>query len=145
MQLSLKCSIAIHCLIFIKETQDTKKVTSTLLAQSTGCNPVVIRNILSSLKKAGIITVTRGTGGAKLNIDPSKITLYMIYKAIEPNGIHSIIGIHKCSSLECPVAQNIKDVLIPEYKKIENAIKESMKNITLESMIKNFENIIQDK
>ena len=68
MQLSMKCSVAVHCLIFIYEAEakGNIKVTSNLLAQSTGCNPVVIRNVFSALKKAGIITVTRGPGGARL-------------------------------------------------------------------------------
>ncbi|MFR0038627.1 MAG: Rrf2 family transcriptional regulator [Enterocloster sp.] len=63
MQLSMKCSIAVHCLIFIHEAKGIARVTSPLLAESTGCNPVIIRNVISSLKKAGIITVARGTGG----------------------------------------------------------------------------------
>lgn len=51
MHISAKCSIAIHCLIFIYEYGDNKRVTSELLALSTGCNPVTIRNIVSALKK----------------------------------------------------------------------------------------------
>ncbi len=93
MQLSMKCSIAVHCLIFIYEAKGKAKVTSSLLSQSTGCNPVVIRNIFSALKKAGIITVARGTGGAELCMEPSHITLYMIYQALEPEGLSSLIGI----------------------------------------------------
>ena len=52
MQISMKCSVAVHCLIFIHEAKGIAKVTSNLLAESTGSNPVVIRNILSALKKA---------------------------------------------------------------------------------------------
>ena len=74
MQLSMKCSVAVHCLLFIWEARGKVRVTSTLLAQSTGCNPVVIRNILSALKKAGLITVSRGQGGAELCRDPAQIT-----------------------------------------------------------------------
>lgn len=96
MQISMKCSIAVHCLIFIHEAKGIAKVTSSLLAQSTGCNPVIIRNILSALKKAGLITIPRGTGGAELCLDPSQITLYQIYTALEPDGVSSIIGIHPC-------------------------------------------------
>ena len=51
MQISKKCSIAIHCLVFINAYGRQKKVTSELLSLSTGCNPVTIRNILSSLKR----------------------------------------------------------------------------------------------
>lgn len=92
MQISMKCSIAVHCLIFIHEAKGIAKVTSNLLAESTGSNPVVIRNILSALKKAGLITVLRGTGGAELCADPSQITLYQIYSALEPDGVTSSLG-----------------------------------------------------
>ena len=134
----MKCSIAVHCLIFIHEAKGIAKVTSNLLAESTGSNPVVIRNILSALKKAGLITVLRGTGGAELCADPSQITLYQIYSALEPDGVTSIIGIHPCQGRPCPVAQNIRKVLEPPYHKIEDAIKQAMQEITLQSMIDEF-------
>lgn len=138
MQISMKCSIAVHCLIFIHEAKGVTKVTSTLLAQSTGCNPVVIRTILSGLKKAGLITVARGTGGAELCLEPSEITLYMIYHALEPSGLSSLIGLHACEGRKCPVAQNIRQVLQGPYQQIENAIMETMEGITLQSMIEEF-------
>lgn len=143
MQISMKCSIAVHCLIFIHEAKGIAKVTSSLLAQSTGCNPVIIRNILSALKKAGLITIPRGTGGAELCADPSQITLYQIYSALEPDGVTSIIGIHPCDGRPCPVAQNIRKVLEPPYHKIENAVKTAMEEITLQSMIDDFHKFVQ--
>ncbi|MGO5097433.1 Rrf2 family transcriptional regulator [Agathobaculum sp. LCP25S3_E8] len=143
MQISMKCSIAVHCLIFIHEAKGIAKVTSNLLSESTGCNPVVIRNILSALKKAGLITVARGTGGAELCVAPSQITLYQIYTALEPDGITSLIGIHPCEGRSCPVAQNIRKVLQKPYHKIEDSIKEAMESVTLQSMIDEFEDIVQ--
>lgn len=138
MQLSMKCSVAVHCLIFIHEARGAAKVTSTLLAQSTGANPVVIRNILSALRKAGLITVARGTGGAELCREPEQITLYQIYSALEPDGLTSLIGIHSCGQRPCPVARNIQAVLKGPYHKIEYAIRETMEGITLASMLEDF-------
>lgn len=138
MQLSMKCSVAVHCLIFIHEARDVTKVTSTLLAQSTGVNPVVIRNILSGLKKAGLITVTRGIGGAELCREPEQITLYQIYSALEPEGLTALIGIHPCGQRPCPVAQNIQKVLEAPYRKIEDSIQGTMESITLASMLEDF-------
>ncbi len=138
MQISMKCSIAVHCLIFIYEAKGIAKVTSSLLSQSTGCNPVIIRNTISALKKARLITVARGTGGAELCKDPSEITLYMIYNALEPTGLSSLIGIHSCQGRACPVAQNIHDVLQKSYQQIEDSIRKTMESITLESMIEDF-------
>lgn len=138
MQLSMKCSVAVHCLILINEAKGKVKVTSNLLAQSTGCNPVVIRNVFSALKKAGIITVVRGIGGAELCKPPSEITLYMIYQAVEPDGLSSLVGIHPCDGRACPVAQNIRSVLQKPYQKIEDAVHNAMESVTLESMIEDF-------
>ena len=107
MQISMKCSVAVHCLLYIWEARGKARVTSTLLAQSTGCNPVVIRNILSALKKAGLITVPRGQGGAELCRKPEQITLHEIYTALEPKGLSSLIGIHSCDGRACPVAKKI--------------------------------------
>ena len=144
MQISMKCSIAVHCLIFIHEARGIAKVTSSLLAESTGSNPVVIRNILSALKKAGLITIPRGTGGAELCTTPSQITLYQIYTALEPDGVTSLIGIHPCQGRPCPIAQNIRKVLQTPYTKIEEAVKETMEQITLQSMIDEFQLLSRD-
>lgn len=139
MQISMKCSVAVHCLIFIHEAKGVAKVTSGLLAESTGCNPVVIRNILSALKKAGLISVPRGTGGAELCVDPEQITLYQIYTALEPHGLASLIGIHPCQERPCPVAQNIRQVLQAPYTKVEDSIRQAMESVTLQFMIEEFE------
>jgi len=143
MHISTKCSIAIHCLIFICEYGDTKKVTSDILSLSTGSNPVTIRNILSSLKKDGVISVKFGTGGATLNCPLSEITLYRICKAIEPNFISKLIGIHMSPSLLCPVGKNINNVLDSSYQKIKDDLCDSLRNITMENIIADYHHLLQ--
>ena len=130
MHISTKCSIAIHCLIFIYEYGESKKVTSQLLSMSTGSNAVIIRNILSSLRKEGIVSIKFGTGGATLNCPLNEITLYRIYKAIEPDFISKLIGIHTLPSPLCPVGRNIHAVLNHSYEKIQNDLCKSLQNIT---------------
>lgn len=138
MQLSMKCSIAIHCLLFINEANQKIKVTSHLLAESTGSNPVIIRNILSSLKKANIINTKQGTGGATLCKGISEINLYMVYQAVEPKGLNALIGIHSCEKRVCPIAKNIKKILEPAYEEVSNSIKQSMINITLDQLVSDY-------
>ena len=94
MHISTKCSVAIHCLIFIYEYGDKKKVTSDILALSAGSNPVTIRNIISSLRKDGIISVKFGTGGTTLACPLNEITIYRICKAIEPDFVSKLFGIY---------------------------------------------------
>ena len=145
MHISTKCSIAIHCLIFIYEYGDTTKVTSEILSLSTGINPVTIRNIFSSLKKDGIISIKFGTGGATLNCPLNEITLYRICKTIEPNFISKLIGIHTSPSLLCPIGKNINNVLDNSYQKIKNDLCESLQNITMENIIADYHYLLQNE
>ena len=135
MHISTKLSIAIHCLILINEFGDKMKLTSEMMAVSTGCNPVTIRSIISALKKAGILSVKFGTGGTTLNCPPEKIDLYTVYMAIEPNALKKMIGIHSMPSPLCPVGKNINKVLDKPYRKICNDLESSLKAITLEEII----------
>ena len=141
MHIRTKCSIAIHCLIFIYEYGDKQKVTSDLLSLSTGCNPVTIRNIISSLKKDGMISVKFGTGGTTLDCPLDEITIYRIYMAIEPNFISKLFGIHSLPSPLCPVGKNIHNVLDCSYQKIGGDLCDSLKNITLKDIVSDYHNI----
>ena len=138
MHISTKCSVAIHCLIFIYEYGEKKKVTSELLSLSTGSNSVTIRNILSSLKKNGIISVKFGTGGATLSCPLEDITIYRICKAIEPDFISKLFGIHSFPSPLCPIGRNIHNVLNCSYQKIQNDLSHSLKSITMKDIISDY-------
>ena len=138
MHISNKCSIAVHCLIFINEYGEEKTVTSELLSLSTGCNPVTIRNIVSAMKKDGIIDVKFGTGGATL-ADPIKdISLYRICAAVDPKAIDKMISIHSTPSPFCPVGRNIGDVLDRTYDTLKEDIISSMKSITMERIVNDY-------
>ena len=143
MHLSTKYSIAVHCLIFIYEYGKDKKVTSELLALSTGSNPVTIRNIISSLKKEGIISVKFGTGGAAINCPLKEISLYRIYSAVEPDFLSKLIGVHPAPSPFCPVGRNIHKVLDASYEKIRGDLCWSLQSVTLDDIVNKYHQIQQ--
>ena len=126
MHISTKCSVAVHCLIFIYEYGNVKKVTSELLSLSTGNNSVTIRRILSALT---------------LNAPLHEITLYRICKAIEPDFLSKLIGIHAFPSPLCPVGKNIHKVLDLSYQKIQNDLCRSLQSITMEDIMTFYHNI----
>lgn len=139
-----RMSIAMHCLVFIYEYGEQTKVTSTLLSLSTGCNPVVIRNILSALKKAGIISVPQGTGGAKLLLSPKDIRLREVYVAVNDADAPSIFGFHSNPSNLCPVGRNIHSVLEAPYRVLGDAVLEQMKTISLQNILDDYHRIPED-
>lgn len=141
MHISTKCSIAIHCLIFISEYGETRKVTSELLSLSTGINSVTIRNIVSALKKEGILSVRFGTGGTTLSCPLEEITLYRICSAIEPDFLDKLIGIHTMPSPLCPIGKNIHSVLDVSYEKIRKDLQDSLQNISMKDIMDNYHNL----
>lgn len=135
MYISAKCSIAVHCLIFINEYGGSRRVTSELLSLSAGCNPVTVRGIMSALKKAGILSVRSGTGGAEIACPLEQISLYRICTAVEPDGLEKFIGIHAAPSPLCPVGRNIRGVLDASYEKVREDLRASLQSITLEDIV----------
>ena len=138
MHISNKCSIALHCLLFIHEYGGAKKVTSELLSLSTGCNPVTIRNLISAMRKDGIIDVKSGTGGATIAVPLREITLYRICAAVDPEALDKMIGIHAAPSPFCPVGRNIRGVLDQTYGALRADMIESMQSITLEKLVADY-------
>ena len=135
MRISAKCSVAVHCLIFIAEYGESNKVTSELLSRSTGTNPVTIRNILSALKKDGIVSIKPGTGGAALACPPGDVSLYRICQAIEPDFLAKLFGVHPTPSRLCPIGQSIHQVLDASYQKVADEFSNSLRRMTLADMI----------
>lgn len=141
MRISTKCSAAVHCLLFLHEYGETQKVTSAMLALSTGCNPVVIRNLMSALKKAGIVEGTVGKGGARLCQPPEEITLYRIYEAVDPGCLTDLVGIHPLPSALCPIGRNIRTVLAVPYEKLQADVKRSLESYTLADIVSEYQRI----
>lgn len=139
MRINTKCSIALHCLIVIFTYGDKIKVTSEVLAKSTGSNSAAIRSILNALQRADIVSVARGVGGAHLNCRPEELTVWEVYHAVEPDGLNDFIGCHPNPSVQCPIGKEIKEVLGISYSKIGAAVKTAMQEITFQQILEDFE------
>lgn len=139
MRLNTKCSVAIHMLLFINRYGDSRKVTSEVLASSTGCNAVIVRNLLVKLRKAGMISVSRGSGGSRLAKEMEEITFYDVQDAVDPDALKNFIAIHPEPDSGCPIGRNIVNVLTSTSKRLEDAIIREMKNIRLSDIVKDLE------
>jgi DNA-binding IscR family transcriptional regulator len=111
------------------------KMTSALIARSTGSNPVIIRNIFTSLKRAGIISVQRGKGGARLRLEPKDITLCSVCSAVDPGALQNLIGLHPNPFPRCPVGGKITALLEVPYDMIADAVREVMGGYSLADLL----------
>ncbi len=117
MQISTKFTIAIHLLSAVTYFENDYKITSDFLASSIGSNPVIIRNIMSQLREAGIIDIKRGPGGIKITRPLDQITFLDVYKAVETNSNEALFNFHENPNEACPVGRNI-------HKSLDNTLDE---------------------
>ena len=134
MKNSARFPVAIHMLMIIAAFQDQQKITSDLIAASTGMNAVTIRNIFRLLKSAGLIQVKRGPAGARLAAAPEKITLYDIYTAVEGT-LSEAFPLSK-TVLQLPsVGKSVNGILMLHFDNIALMIQKELQNISLMDLL----------
>lgn len=136
MQISSRFTIAIHIFACINTFENEYKITSDFLASSVNVNPVIIRKLLSQLKTAELVTVQRGSGGASIAKPLDEITFLDIYNAVECIDNGELFHFHENPNQVCPVGRNIHNVLDSKLLRIQKAMENEMKKITLEDVIK---------
>ena len=136
MQIPSRFTIATHMLIIIALKGKESKVTSDFLAASVGVNPVIIRKTLSQLKKAELISVARGTGGAEMAKELEDISLLDIYQAVECLGrTGQLFGFHEHPNPACPIGNSIHGVLDGKLEEIQLAMEKEMSQTTLKDVV----------
>ena len=142
MQISSRFTIAVHRLICIETFKDDYKITSDFLASSVNVNPVVIRRLLQQLKKAGIINVKRGSGGAYIEKPLDEITLLDVYNAVECIDNGNLFHFHENPNSRCPVGSNIHAVLDKRLDSIQQAMEREMSSVTLQDIADDTDKLI---
>lgn len=142
MQISSRFTIAVHTIILIETMKNEMKVTSDLIASSVNVNPVVIRRILQQLKKAGIIQVKRGSGGADLARDPEDITLLDVYNAVESIEEGQLFHFHENPNEMCPVGRNIHRIMDARLQEIQKAMEDKMRMMTIKEIMEDADKLI---
>ncbi len=135
--------MAIHVFACISTFGGGNKITSDFLASSINVNPVVIRRLLQQLKTAGLISVQRGSGGASIARPPEEITLYDVYNAVECVEDGKLFHFHENPNVNCPVGRNIHKVLDGKLDRVQKAMEDEMKKITLADILSDTKNCIE--
>ena len=145
MQIPSRFTIAVHILTLIAQNKGNEtKLTSDFMAGSVGVNPVIIRKTLSQLKKADLISVARGTGGAEIIKDLEDISLLDVYQAVECLGkTGQLFSFHDNPNPACPVGANIHGVLDEKLQKIQLAIEQELSQTSLAQVVADAESRIE--
>ncbi|KZE55604.1 Rrf2 family transcriptional regulator [Brevibacillus parabrevis] len=134
MKISSRFSIAVHILSLLSIDANSHH-TSEWIAGSVNTNPVIIRRVLGQLKKAGLVNVRAGAGGASLARELASITLLDIYRAVEVVEEGQLFHIHDHPNPACPVGANIQFVLELILLRAEHAMEAILQSVTMQELV----------
>lgn len=132
MKYSHKLSDAVHILAYIDIFKD-EDLSSKAIANSVESNPSLIRRLMSSLSKAGLLETQSGIVSPKLSRPADEISLLDIYQALDDS--KNLLHIDEKTNPNCPVGRNIQETLNDAYQKVQAAAEQSMADISLQSVI----------
>ena len=125
--------MAVHVLAVLAY-KEGDPVTSSLLAGSVNTNPVIIRRLLLTFKRARLIDTRKGAGaGSRLTRSPQRINLAEIYRAVENHDAFSSPS--KKPDAGCPVGHCIRKTLEKVFASAENALERDLEKTTLADVV----------
>lgn len=141
MKYSTKVSDAVHIMVFIAASGE-EDLCSDRLAESIRTNPAFVRQIMSMLRRAGLIDSVRGHARPSLARPASEISLLDVYKAVE--GDKPLLHLNTHTNPECGVGVNIQLALQDYYDMVQADAEGCMSRITLEDIIRSYRERVGD-
>jgi len=123
-------ALAVHVLALLAIEKKDEPTTSDYLARSARTNPVVIRRILGTLRRAGLVTAQPGVGGGtSLACRPEDITLLEVYHAVGERELFSL-GSREPNPY-CICGRNLQPILLDVFCEAEKAVEGTLAGITV--------------
>lgn len=132
--MSTRFAVAVHILTVLRYHQGSP-VSSELIASSVNTNPVVVRRILSQLKKAGLVDAQLGCGGGfSLASGPETIDLEQVFRAVEEDW--SFPTHREPPSCDCVVGRHVLPVLERITERASQAMLSELAGVSIEDVAK---------
>jgi Rrf2 family protein len=125
-------AVAVHILALL--AMEDRPLTSKHISQSVNTNAVVIRRILGTLNRGGLVSTQLGTdGGSGLARAPEQITLYEVYRAVDQG---DLFALHRNPpNPECHCGRSIQPVLLKVFGKTGDAVREALNKVTIADVV----------
>lgn len=136
MKLSTKGRYGVKAMVDLAIHYGDAPITIKCISERQNVSEYYLEQLFSSLRKADIITSTRGAqGGYVLSRSPDQITVYEIMNVLEgPVEISDCLEESSCSNIDCCATRIL-------WAKIKKSVDEVMKSTTLKDIVNDYINI----
>ena len=141
MQASSNFTKAIHICLYL-ETHHSDLINSLELAKSVNTNPVVIRRLVSLLKKAGLVNSVSGIkGGFYLDKPADQISLWEIYLAVRDKEFFQRPKVNEECDISCNLELLVKDV----FSAAEVSMKSELDDVSIANLSGHLNDILDEQ
>ena len=135
MRINTRFTVAVHLMALLAIARNKgQTVTSDILAASVGTNPVVIRQMMSCLKKAGLIVTRNGVPGGELTKTEEDISLLEIYQAVRKDSDAPLFDFHPNPNPRCFVGGNIEEAMEKPLREAQVAMEQTLLGYSLKDI-----------
>ena len=136
MKYSTRLSDAVHILAFIA-LNPNGSLSSSSIAESIHTNPGCVRQLMSALRRSGLISSVKGHPRPALTRIPALITLLDVYRAVE--GEKPLLHLDTHTNPECGVGIYIQLSLQDCFDQIQESAEKEMKSVTLQDILERYQ------
>lgn len=135
MKIDSRLSSVLHALLHMAERGTP--LTSEELACCMRTNPVVVRRTMGFLRKAGIVSSSKGhAGGWSITADLTQVTLRQLHEVLGEPAVFAIGNRHERP--ECLVEQSVNAALDGAFQEAEALLLVRFSKITLAQLAEDF-------
>ena len=136
MKYPTRLSDAVHIMAFIA-LNPVERLSSDKIAESIHTNPAYVRQLMSALRRAGLLISVKGHPRPSLSREPSAITLLDVYKAVE--GEKPLLHLDTHTNPECGVGVHIQLSLQDYFDQVQETAEKEMQKITLQDILDRYQ------
>ncbi|MCC5959044.1 MAG: Rrf2 family transcriptional regulator [Rhodobacteraceae bacterium] len=130
-----RLSSVLHALLHMAEHDGP--MTSDVLAQCLGANPVVVRRTMGLLRNAGLVSAARGhAGGWRIAADLNSVNLRQLHEALGEPAIFAIGN--RNENPQCLVEQSVNAALEDAFSDAEALLMTRFADVTLADLAQDF-------
>ena len=135
MRYSTRLSDAIHVLLFIA-VNPGGDTSSAAIATSVSTHPSHVRQLMSALRRGGLLTCTRGQAAPRLTRALADVSLLDVYRAVQ--GDAPLLREDTHTNPECGVGVCIQHAVRDCFDEVQHAAEQAMATISLADVMERF-------
>jgi len=133
MKFSTRSSYGLRAISHLARNYQKEPISLAKIAQAEKISQAYLERLFARLKKANLVTSSKGmAGGYQLTKKPSQIAVLDVLGALEGN-----ISVFRCLNNSGKIVCSLKACPSAKvYQKVQKAINQSLKSMTLKDLIK---------